>query len=380
MSDLNPQKEARSKPGPGFVMRVLAKAALLFVVLNGLFALANPLPAIGRISLYNTILPGRHRLPFGENPESYNLSLFQLEAMFASHEAAAPSTDDEYRVLVVGDSSVWGILLHPDETLAAQINALGLTTTDGRVIRAYNMGYPTISVLKDLLVISYAMSYEPDMIVWLVTLEAMPANKQISSPLVQYNAAPVRQLIETYDLNLDVNDPGFADPSFWERTIVGQRRALADVARLNLYGVMWASTGIDQYYPETYNARLEDLPADEDFYDLPRPLTEESLAFDVLEAGIDLAGDIPVVMVNEPMFISAGENSDIRYNFYYPRWAYDDYRRLMAMQAGEHGWHYLDLWDAIPATEFTNSAIHLTPAGSAQLAGLIGEAILSEAP
>jgi hypothetical protein len=380
MSDLNPQKEAQSKPGPGFVMRVLAKAALLFVVLNGLFALANPLPAIGRISLYNTVLPGRHRLPFGENPESYNLSLFQLEAMFASHEAAVPRPDDEYRVLVVGDSSVWGILLHPDETLAAQITALGLTTTDGRVIRAYNMGYPTISVLKDLLVISHAMSYEPDMIVWLVTLEAMPTNKQLSSPLVQYNAAPVRQLIETYDLNLDVNDPGFVDPSFWERTIVGQRRALADVARLNLYGVMWASTGIDQYYPETYNARLEDLPADEDFYDLPRPLTEESLAFDVLEAGIDLAGDIPVVMVNEPMFISAGENSDIRYNFYYPRWAYDDYRRLMAALAGEHGWHYLDLWDAIPATEFTNSAIHLTPTGSAQLAGFIGEAILSEAP
>jgi hypothetical protein len=152
------------------------------------------------------------------------------------------------------------------------------------------------------------------------------------------------------------------------------------VARLNLYGVMWASTGIDQYYPETHNERLEDLPADENFYGLPRPLTEDSLAFDVLEAGIDLAGDIPVVMVNEPMFISAGENSDIRYNFYYPRWAYDDYRRLMAAQAEENGWHYLDLWDAIPPTEFTNSAIHLTPAGSAQLAGLVGEAILSEAP
>jgi hypothetical protein len=199
----------------GFVIRVLVKAALLFVALNVLFALTNPLPAIGRLSLYKTVFPGRHRLPFGENPESYNLSLFQLEAMFASHEVAAPRPADEYRVLVVGDSSVWGILLHPDETLAAQINALGLTTTDGREIRAYNLGYPTISVLKDLLVISYVMAYEPDMIVWLVTLEAMPTNKQLSSPLVQHNPAPVRRLIETYDLNLDPNDPGFVDPSFW---------------------------------------------------------------------------------------------------------------------------------------------------------------------
>ncbi len=42
-----------------------------------------------------------------------------------------------------------------------------------------------------------------------------------------------------------------------------------------------------------------------------------------------MAGSIPVVIINEPMFISQGKNSDIRYNFYYPRWAYDDYREMM---------------------------------------------------
>ena len=380
MSDTNTTPGTPPEPGRGFVLRVLIKAALLFAALNVLFAFTNPMPTIGRLSPYNTILPGRHRLPFGENPESYNLSLFQLEAMFASHEVAAPKPDDEYRVLIVGDSSVWGILLEPDDTLAAQINALGLTTSDGRRVRAYNLGYPTLSVLKDLLVISYTMPYQPDMIVWPVTLEALPASRQITSPLVQNNPAPVRGLIETYDLNLDTRDPGFVDLSFWGRTIIGQRRAIADVTRLNIYGVMWASTGIDQYYPADYTPRMEDLPADEDFYGLPRPLTDESLAFDVLGAGIELAGDVPVLLVNEPMFISAGENSDIRYNFYYPRWAYDDYRRLMAAQAGASGWRYLDLWDAIAPSEFTNTAIHLTPKGSAQLAGYVGEAIAEQLP
>jgi hypothetical protein len=242
------------------------------------------------------------------------------------------------------------------------------------------MGYPTLSVLKDLLVISYVTHYEPDMIIWLVTLEGMPVVNQLSSPLVQHNAGRVRELIATYGLPLDADDPGLVTPTFLERTIIGQRRALADVLRLNLYGVMWASTGIDQYYPEDYTPRMEDLPADEGFYGLSRPLTEEMLAFDVLAAGIDLAGDIPVILVNEPMFISAGENSDIRYNFYYPRWAYDDYRRLMAEQAEASGWHYLDLWDAIAPTEFTNTAIHLTPEGSAQLAGLIGPEIILASP
>lgn len=380
MVDPDLSTETHPESERGLVIRVLIKAALLFVALNVIFTLTHPLPTIGGVSLYNSIVPGRHRLPFGENPESYNLSLFQLEAMFASHEVAAPRPDDEYCVLIVGDSSVWGILLQPNETLAAQINALRLTAADGRAVRAYNMGYPTISVLKDLLVISYAMDYEPDMIVWPVTLEAMPVHKQLSSPIVQNNPAPVRELIVFHNLNLDVNDPGFFDPSFLERTIIGQRRALADVVRLNFYGVMWASTGVDQYYPESYTPRMEDLPADEDFYGLPRPLTEDALAFNVIAAGIDLAEDIPVIVVNEPMFISAGENSDIRYNFYYPRWAYDDYRRLMAEQAEANGWRYLDLWDAIPSTEFTNSAIHLTPEGSAQLADLIAEAIIEEMP
>jgi hypothetical protein len=160
-----------SSPNWRFAGRVLLKAAALFVALNALFSAANPLSAIGRLSAYNVIFPGRHRLPFGENSaEAYNLSLFQLDAMFASHEVAAPKPPDEYRVLLIGDSSVWGILLTPEETLVGHINAADLTTADGKPVRAYNLGYPTISVTKDLMMLSRAMQYEPDMVVWLATL------------------------------------------------------------------------------------------------------------------------------------------------------------------------------------------------------------------
>jgi len=72
--------------------------------------------------------------------------------------------------------------------------------------------------------------------------------------------------------------------------------------------------------------------------------------------------------VNEPILISRGENSDIRYNFFYPRWAYDDYRQALQAKAIANGWNYLDLWDLVPESEFTNSAIHLTPAGEQLLA------------
>jgi hypothetical protein len=361
-----------------FVGTVVLRALVLFAAANLLLALGDPLPALGRVSAYNVIFPGRHRLPYGEDPDrSYNLSLFTLDAMFASHEVAAPKPADEYRVLMIGDSSIWGTLLRPDETLAANINAGGYTTQDGRRVRVYNLGYPIMSLAKDLLLLDFAMRFQPDMIVWPVTLESFPYDKQLFPPLVQHNPGPTRSLITDYRLRLDPNDPSFVRESLWSRTLIGRRRALADLLRLQLYGVMWSATGIDQDYPAEYDLRQEDFEVDYAFHDLQPPhLTSGDLAFDILAAGHAVAGEVPVLIVNEPMFISRGKNSDIRYNFFYPRWAYDDYHRLLAEEAERRGWHYLDVWDALPASEFTNSAVHYTPAGSAQLGSLVGPAIV----
>ena len=365
-----------------FVRNVLVKAALLFVAVNLLFVAASPLPLPGRLTLYNTVLPGRLRLPYGTDPaKAYNLSLYNLDAMLASQAAARPKAADEYRVLLVGDSSVWGYLLPAQQTLAAQLNALQLTTADGRRVVAYNLGYPILSLTKDLLLLSRLAAYEPDQIVWLLTLESFPPDKQLFPPLVQNNAAAVRALIAQYGLSLNPNDPQLVDESRWDRTLIGQRRPLADLLRLQLYGFLWAATGIDQDIPAEYTPRAEDLEADESFHGLtpPHTLTTSDLAFDVLAAGVQAAGDTPVLLVNEPMFVSDGQNSDLRYNFFYPRWAYDAYRALLAQEAAAQGWSYVDLWDAAANTEFTDSPIHLTPLGEQQLAAQLGPAVLAVA-
>jgi hypothetical protein len=39
----------------------------------------------------------------------------------------------------------------------------------------------------------------------------------------------------------------------------------------------------------------------------------------------------------------------------------------LAQKAAQSGWNYLDAWDILPANEFTNSAIHLTPTGTSTL-------------
>ncbi len=366
-------------PSSKFWIRVVIKAGLLFVSLNLLWALFDPVPALGILSVYNTLVPGRVRLPYGENPAvAYNLSLYNLPAMFASHElAGTPKSSAEYRVILIGDSSTWGYLLPPDNTLAGYINALQLRVPDGRLLRTYNLGYPVMSLTKDVLILSKALDYQPDMIVWPVTLESFPRSKQLFPPLLQNNPASVRQLISAYDLNLNPNDPNFIEADFFQKTLVGQRKPVGDWLRLQFYGFSWAATGIDQEIPERYIPRQEDLSADLGFHDLQPPaLPEQALALDVLTAGMRMSGEIPILLINEPMFISQGENSDLRYNFYYPRWAYDAYREILGRVASERGWHYLDFWDRIKSAEFTNSAVHMSPSGTQQLARLIGDAIL----
>lgn len=362
----------QNKPRVG-LFGVLLKAILLFVLFNFAFLFIRNIP-FGRISLYNSIFPGRERFPFGETPESYNLSLFDLDAMFASHVlAGTEKAADEYRVLLIGDSSVWGTLLTPEQTLAGQLNE-NAETVCGKTLRIYNLGYPTISLTKDLMILDQARHYQPDMVIWLTTLEAFPKDKQLTSPIVANNAERVQQLITNYQLPFNVNDPALVKPSNVEQTFLGQRRAVADLLRLQIYGTLWASTGIDQVYPQDYERAQTDLEASDDFHGLSS--LENALAFEVLDAGMSVVPD--TILVNEPMLISDGSNSDIRYNFFYPRWAYDAYRQQLADLAASRHWNYIDLWDLVPTSEFTNSAIHLTPAGERLLADKILEAIRAE--
>jgi hypothetical protein len=367
---------------PSFLIRVAVKALLLFVAANLAAAAWLPYADLGKISLYNTLLPGRERLPFGENPaKSYNLSLYNLTAMFASQKIdAAPKAADEYRVIVIGDSSVWGTLLTPAQTLSGQLNAFGLAACGEKRVKVYNLGYPTISLTKDLMILQRALEkYQPDLVVWPLTLEALPREKQLASPLAANNAPAIAELIRAQGLKLDPNDPALVYPDFWQRTLIGQRRALADLIRLQVYGVMWGATGIDQEYPRDYQPAETDLKTDQSYHGYnPPAFPEGALAWDALEAGMRIANNtnIPVMLVNEPMLISTGKNSDLRYNFFYPRWAYDAYRAELARRAGEGGWNLLDLWDLVPAGEFTNSAIHLTPHGETLMAREVADAIL----
>lgn len=365
-------------PGMGFPIRVALKALVLFVLVNLVFAVVQPLDTLGRVSLYNGLFPGRYRLPHSEDiARSYNLSLTNLPANFAAHLVSRPKAADEYRVLLMGDSSTWGWFLDNSDTYAGNINAGNYRAADGRRVVAYNLGYPQVGFLKDLLLLDYALQFQPDAVIWLVT--AQPRARQIEHhALLSDNPPRTRDLLSRYEIDLVSQENALVDTSFLENTIVGQRRELADLLRLQLVGLSWAATGIDQYIPDQFDLRTSDFDEDVSWedWDEPAMLTSDDLALDIPAAAVEHI-NLPILIINEPVYVSSGTNSDLRYNAFNPRWAYDQFRERLAEQAALHGWHYEDWWDRIDPDEFTNTPLHLTPAGSRQLSGWLGEAVVA---
>ena len=349
------------------ILRITGLTLLFLVLLAGFWNLTQPLDLVNRVSLYNHIFPGRERLPFGESPRTaYNFSIGSLDAAFASHRihGAGKKDPQTMRIVTIGDSSSWGTLLRPDETLCGQLD--GKVLSDGRTAACYNLAYPTLSLAKDYMLLNRAMEYEPDLILWPMTLESFPADKQSDNALVQANADEYNRLFPESRIEKDVTMTG--------RSVWGERREAADWLRLQLYGVMWAGTGIDQDYPEDYPAPQLDLEADNSYHGFEGALPESALAWDVLEQGIDRAGDTPVLLVVEPMLISSGENSEIRYNYYYPREAYDSWHKDLLARADAAGWNLLDLWNVLENDSFTNSAIHY----DAESAGILAQRVLEK--
>ena len=350
------------------IKRIIIKTILILLIINFGWIYLSKLP-IGDVSIYNFFFDGRYRLPFGENPKkSYNLSLYNLDAMFASHEINKKQADvEDIHVVLIGDSSTWGFLQKPDNTLSGLLNKIFMG--DDKNIVFHNLGYPSISILKDLMVVDRALEYNPDLILWFITLEALPKEKQLEIPIIKNNPGIVNSIIEKYELS----EIKLIEEKLLDNTLWNQRRNISDLLDLQLYGILWDATGIDQEYPETYNPAQRDfMEIIEQYYSVnPDDKLENFLALEIIENVIEKSKGTDFILINEPILISEGANSSVQYNYYYPRWAYDQYRLIMKEYTQKNNIKYYDLWDLIPESEFTKSAIHFSESAEKILADKI---------
>jgi hypothetical protein len=92
--------------------------------------------------------------------------------------------------------------------------------------------------------------------------------------------------------------------------------------------------------------------------------------WELLRAGQQMAqeADVPLLIVNEPIYIGSGENSDVNYNSFYERALYDRFRAAMAKFTQQHNLPYLDLWNFLPPENFSNTSLHYNAEGNRRVA------------
>ena len=351
-------------------IRLLVKALCLFVLVNLLYALIEPQGS--KISGYNTLFPGRTRLPFGVSGDPYTVTVDDVDTIFDSHLIAAPRLGEEYRIALIGDSSVWGEGLGAYEVISEQWNRMN-TPCGTKTIRAYNLGYPHPSVVKDLVILDKALEYKPDLIVWFVTLNTLISQRM--NPFLIANRERTVNVLNDHDISFKRGKKLSGEPDFFEKTLIGQRSNLARGIKLQMLGIIWTATGADTNMLAE-NEPTFDIGDDVSYRGMePSEDIKDVLLFSALLAGHERAGSIPVLLVNEPIFIAPRADEMVRYNAPYPRWAYDQYREALAAQAQSARWNYLDLWNAIPPQYFLGASLHLNTEGERLLIEQIAPAL-----
>lgn len=357
-------------------VRIAVKALAMFLVINVAYAALNPLPALSQASIHNTLIPGRLRVPYGgEEDSGYARSTTNIDLMLAVHEiAGAPNAIDEFRVLLMGNSSAWGYLMDDTETLSENINRQNLVMADGRRVRAFNLAMPGMYATKDLLLMERVNAFKPDLVVWLVNIENFRRAAQSEFFFNCDNLPALRPILERYKIG-DLSCPFEPSNSLFRRTLVGQRREIADVLFSQLDGLLWAATGIDHNVlkPRTLPRQMN---SDTDWMGNPGPVMQEDwLVLNAMDAASGLV-KAPMLVVNEPILTLNGINDHLKYNRYFPRWAFDQGSAMIEDRAGKLGMQYLNLWNAVSADQFTDNEVHYTATAAQHVADLIGQAVL----
>ena len=353
--------------------RVLAKGVILFLAAEFIFYAIHP--DLSRLNVYNTPALKRQRFPFNTHvPDDTALDAGDLGAMFASHIVSEPKAPDEYRVFILGDSTVWGASLPVNQTLPAQLNQLKLTCGNKNV-RFYNLSYPNPSATKDLMILDEAMRYQPDSIIWVMTLFTVMPSVRTNHWVIELNPD------ELYQLNVRFHFLPKKYPSTTPWNEFNSRQfALYRILRYQLFAAVTTAIGVDQMmYPDqpqviplTRNLNFDGM--------IPPAIKPKQLSLDEIGIGYQIANGVPLLLINEPLLIEQNvPNSDVQYNGYYPRWVYDQYRQQLSEAAAKNNWNFLDLWNIFPPSYF-NTPLHLNPYGETQLAKVVAPYLIKNCP
>jgi len=229
-------------------------------------------------------------------------------------------------------------------------------------------------VVKDFLILNQSLRYKPDLVVWMVTtISLTPTPVTLNYLTMRTRKLSLIPSINIILINMQTElliNQILGTYDSWPASSYGSHSFIANERHT------WAATGID-YHLFEYKPLDINVGAGQKFENFDPPnLSPSIFAFDALTAAHKMIGGIPVLMVNEPIYMAPGENSATRYNMAYPHWAYDQYRQFLQTFAVKKRLELFGYVQLIPYDEFTDSIFHITPSGEAKLANTLAPEIL----
>ncbi len=359
--------------------RVLLKAVLLVAAVNVALIVTgfNPVQVLIRANIWDVIGGGRARLAY---PSDFQNGQLPLEALLASHQiSAGPKPENEYRVVFLGESGIAGWGVSDEDTLADQLTERGIIR-DARPVVAYNLAYPQPSAARDALILDAAMAYHPDLVIWFLTPAALDNGPDIigtNRVFFDLNQSRMTTLVDTYpDLlqawyqqhQSDLTNP---KPAWMRFSGIRDQVLLPIWMNAQFYVLIPPDLG-----ESDRRMGSESIPTEARYTsDAPgfTRIPNETWNFIQVVCLRAQAEGSDLLLINEPMLVGSGANSEVNYNANYARDFYDRYRDTLAQVASDHGIRYADLWNLIPASHFTDTPLHSDAGGYAILSAALEE-------
>ncbi|MBW1883429.1 MAG: SGNH/GDSL hydrolase family protein [Deltaproteobacteria bacterium] len=327
-------------------------------------------------------------------------NLFDLDLIFRQHEICRRPElhPSERTVALIGNSAVFGLYVAAAESFAGILNERW--SSSNAPLHVYNLGFVTTYQFKDALIVRQALDYEPDLIVYGISLadfvhlapipwpDTLPrffaANDAAIDRLSEEGAAGLEHLVATYRARPQYKDrlgqrwTRFRESGAYLRLGVRQN-APKLVNRWLLspgdgpVGAPAASGKIRQAGPDYRCQKVLDA--------FGKSYGEEWSSWNVLAYLEQIARErgVDVVVVDLP---SQHDPKDECYNARQPASADLAYRHWLREQASSRDLELWDLHDLLPRSQFEDS-VHPTESGHRKIAETLAgriQARLAESP
>ena len=346
-------------PSSASTARIFIKAIILLFILN-LVCLGLNFKPIAALTQFNTwwlVGHGRSRLV---SKSDFQNGQLPIDSLLATHEIAYnQKKPEEYRVVVLGDSTAWGQGLLDEETFSGQLTAANLVAS-GKHIVAYNLGYPSADIIAMMITLDAAMKYQPDLIIWFVTAYSFnnDATGVTTNEFASLNHARLEQLAETYHMQSWLDSRMPPEPAWRKYFAFYDQGTVAVWLGSLFYPFVPTDVGNTgrRVATEPVTAKSTD-PKDvpPGFY----PMPNESWNFVTIGQELATRSNAKLLLINEPTLVLRNNpNAATTYSNIYARAYYNYYREAFSDYCTTHRIWCVDLWDVVPPADFMDSERH----------------------